>query len=81
MASVHILTEPLSIIDYSLADRRVRSFELRGAVLYDEDESIAVDGWEDELVDFVRLQELDIDYGEGLHAFVYGLIEKGLLPA
>ena len=76
MASVFIMTDPPSDIDYSLADKRVRSFELRGTVLYDEDKGIAVEGWEDELVKFVKEQGLNVDKGRGLSAFVYGLINK-----
>jgi hypothetical protein len=79
MASVFVMTNPPTYIDYSLIDNRVRSFELRGVALYDENEEITTNGWEGKLVEFVKEQGLDIDDGRGLHAFVYGLIEKGLL--
>lgn len=79
MANVCTMTKPSTNIEYSLVDNRVRSFELRGKTLYDEDKDIAVEGWEDKLVEFVKKQGLDIDDGDGLHAFVYGLIDKGLI--
>jgi hypothetical protein len=80
MASVYILTEPPSNIDYSLKDGRIQSFELRGMLLYDENEHIQIDNWKDELIKFVKDQELDINKdGRGLHAFVYRMIDDGLL--
>jgi len=78
MASVVVMTTPPTDIDYSLGGR-VRSFDLRGDVLYDEAAGIAVDGWEARLAEFVKEQGLDVDDGRGLHAFVYGLIERGLI--
>ena len=81
MASVFVLTEPPTDIDYSVVDGRVRSFKLRGEKLFDEDDDIAVDGWKDRLVEFVKEQGLDKNYGRGLHAFVYRLIEDGLIEA
>ncbi len=79
MASVSVATDPPTDIDYSLVDRRVRVFKLRGKVLYDEDEGIDIKGWKEELVKLVKKQGLDINDGIGLHAFVYGLIKEGLL--
>lgn len=80
MASVYGFTTPASEVDYCIADGRVRLFELRGDVLFDERSGIAVDGWEDRLVDFVVKYSLhkDID-GTGLPSFVHGLIERGLI--
>lgn len=81
MASVFVMTDPPTEIDYSLVDNRVRSFELRGEKLFDEDEGIAIDGWKDKLAEFVKEQCLDKDDGHGLHAFVYGLIDEGVIKA
>lgn len=80
MASVYGFTTPASEVDYCIADGHVRLFELRGDVLFDERSGIAVDGWENRLVDFVIKHSLhkDLD-GSGLHAFVHGLIERGLI--
>ena len=79
MASVFVMTDPPTDIDYSIADGRVRSFELRGVVLYDEDSGIAAPGWRDALAGFVREQGLNVPDRRGLHAFVYRLIEDGLI--
>ncbi|MDY6893876.1 MAG: hypothetical protein SVO01_00435 [Thermotogota bacterium] len=80
MASICILTDPPTDIDYSIFDKRVCSFELRGKLLYDEDEGISRIGWKKQLVDFVKEQGLNINEDDrGLHAFVYGLIEEGLI--
>ncbi|MDY6857473.1 MAG: hypothetical protein SWO11_22770 [Thermodesulfobacteriota bacterium] len=76
MASVFVMTNPPTDIDYSLVDNRVRSFELHGVLLYDEDKNISQAGWKDQLVAFVKEQGLNINKGIGLHAFVYGLIEE-----
>ncbi|MDY6862815.1 MAG: hypothetical protein SV062_07475 [Thermodesulfobacteriota bacterium] len=81
MASVFVMTSPPSDIYYSLADNRVRSFKLRGVLLYDEDKNISQAGWKDQLVAFVKEQRLNINDGRGLHAFVYGLIDAGLIEA
>lgn len=79
MASVQVATVPPTDIDYSLVDNRIRFFKLCGVVLYDEDTGVVVDGWKDELVRFVKVMGLHINDGRGLHAFVYGLIDEGLL--
>jgi hypothetical protein len=79
MASVIVMTNPLSEIDYSLADSRVRSFTLRGRVLYDEDAMVAVEGWERTLAEFVNAQGFAIDSGDGVPAFIHWLAKKGLL--
>jgi len=79
MAGVYVLTNPPTDIDYSITDNRVRSFKLRGVVLYDEDKKIAVDEWKNELVKFVKEQKLNVNDGRGLHSFVHGLIKEGLL--
>ena len=69
-----------SVVDYSLADGRVRSFVLDGKKLYDEDDGTSDKGWRQALVDFVRQRGLDEDRdGMGLHAFVYRMIDDGLL--
>ena len=61
-------------IDYSL-DGRVRSFTLEDELLYDETAGVSKDGWRDELKKLIKAQRWDVDRGEGLHAFVYPLIE------
>ena len=81
MASVFVSTDPLSEVDYSLADGRVREFTLRGQLLYSEYEKVDVEGWKGQLVAFVEEVGLSTPYeGRGLHAFVYKLIDDGLLP-
>ena len=79
MASVSVMTDPPTDIDYSVMDGRVRSFKLMGKLLFDEDKEIVTDGWEKQLARFVKDQGLDKDDGRGLHAFVYKLQEDGLL--
>lgn len=69
-----------SEVDYSVQDGRVRSFELDGVKLYDEDDGTVIAGWRDKLIDFVTDCQLDVDRdGHGLHAFVYRMQEDGLL--
>lgn len=79
MASVIVMTDPSSDIEYSSASGRVRFFELRGEVLYDERKGIVADSWRDKLVAFVKEVGLDEDDGHGLHAFVYRLIDEGAI--
>jgi len=79
MASIFVMTDPMSEVYYSLKDNRVRKFNLHGKTLYDEYKGVSAEGWEDALVKFVKQQRLNIDGGEGLPSFVYGLIDRGLL--
>ena len=81
MASVTIVTysDLYTEVDYSIVDGRVTSFTLHGDLLYDEMESVAIDGWKEALVAFVQDHGLDRDDGRGLHAFVYRMIEDGLI--
>ena len=79
MASVYIMTDPPTHIDYSIADNRVKSFDLRGEILFDENKGIDVEGWKTSLIEFVKEQGLHKDKGKGLHAFIYGLIYEGLI--
>lgn len=79
MADVTILSDPLTIIEYSVVDGRVKEFILKGETLFDEKEKIEVTGWQQKLADIVWDYGLDIDKGHGLHAFVYWMIEKELL--
>jgi len=80
VASIFVRTQPPTDIDYSLNDGRVRSFELRGEKLFDEHDGTNVEGWEEKLVEFVIEQGLNIDTdGRGLHAFVYRMIDDGLI--
>jgi len=80
MASVIIGTKPITDIDYSIADGRIRSFDYRGEILYDEDNNIAIEGWKEKLVEVIIDNGLNIDRGMGLKAFVYKMIEDGLVP-
>jgi hypothetical protein len=71
MATVIIATDPVSSIDYSVVNGRVREFVLRGKILKDENQYIEIDGWKEQLADFIIEQQLHIDKdGHGLHAFV-----------
>ena len=80
MASVTILTNPESDIDYSLKDGRIRSFVCYGEKLFDDESGICVDGWRDKLTQFVVEYGLDKDErGIGLHSFVYRMYGDGLL--
>ena len=79
MADLTVMTDPPTTIDYSIQDYRVRTFILMGEFLYDEDRCIDVPGWKDQLVKFVLDQNLHIDDGLGLHAFVKGLKNEGLI--
>lgn len=77
MASI---STPDCNVDYSCVDGRVRSFTFNGKVIFDEDENIADDSWKNCLVSFVLDYGLNEDDGRGLHAFVYPMIEQGLVP-
>ena len=81
MAGLHITTTPPTRIDYSLVDGRVRSFELRGEVLFDEDAGTEVEGWKRRLADLVMEFGLADPSPLGCHAFIYWMIEQGLLTA
>ena len=63
-------------IDYSIADCRIRSFELNGVVLYDE-KGIIIQGWEEKLIEIVEEFGMDSDDGMGLHAFMLPYIQNG----
>jgi hypothetical protein len=65
-------------VDYSIVDGRVRSFTYKGVEIYDEDGG-AHEGWKDHLVSFVLDYRLNKDDGRGLHAFVYRMIDEGLV--
>lgn len=70
MASLFVMTNPVSEIDYSLVDGRVRDFTLLGEKIYSETDGIAAPGWEEKLKDFVISQGLHEGDEHGLHAFV-----------
>lgn len=64
-------------IDYSVADGRVRSFELNGRLLFDESQGIEISGWREQLYQVVLDYSLDVDKGRGgLHAFVPPIVEE-----
>ena len=85
MASIYIGSFPprednqYHDIDYSCTDGRVREFVWNGKLIYEEN-AIAEPGWQAKLVDVVMQNNLHIDNGRGLHAFVYKMIDDGLLP-
>ena len=80
MASVVYLSDPITDIDYSVVDGRIRSFTLRGELLYDEVEKINKEGWKEKLIELVIEQRLNIDRdGHGLHAFIYRMQADGNL--
>lgn len=80
MASVFGMTEPPSDIDYSIADGRIRSFKFRGQVLFDERSGVEVSGWETRLVELVKECGLDQPSELGYHAFIYWMVDQGLIP-
>lgn len=81
MASTTGYTTPSSNVEYGIQTGNVREFELRGVVFFDEEKGIAVDGWRDELAKFVKEFGLNSYKKQrlGLHAFVYKLIDDGLI--
>lgn len=81
MASVFGFTDPSSNVEYSITTGNVREFELRGVVLFDEAKGIAADGWRDALARFVVEFHLNNERYQrhGLHAFVYKLIDDGMV--
>jgi len=80
MASIYVCTKPCSTIDYSIIDGRVRMLIIRGELLFDEDSCVSVEGWRKRLADFVVEVGLDArKEGYGLPAFIYRMIDDGLL--
>ena len=80
MATLYIMTEPPTTIEYSVKTGEVSEFSLRGKVLLDINKKISTDGWEAQLVRFVKEHRLNKPNPRGLHAFMYPLYDKGLLP-
>ena len=76
MASLILLDEPEAFIDYAMSGR-IRTFEIDGKTLFDEDEGIDEPGWKDCLVKYIKDHGLNIHDERGLHAFVYKLLEDG----
>lgn len=64
-------------VDYSIVDGRVKNFEARGKILYDEDAGIATEGWEEMLCAYVEQAELHRPTAHGRLPFVKRLIEEG----
>jgi len=79
MATVTTISAPQTNIEYSILDGRIRSFEFKGRLLYDKASGMAVDGWKDSLVSFVKNTKLNVNRGIGLNAFVYNLIDEGFI--
>ena len=73
MATLCIMTEPPTTIDYSVKTGEVSEFSLRGKIQ-------PPDVLEKQLVRFVKENELDKPDPRGLHTFVRALYDKGLLP-
>ncbi len=77
MASIFFLKSKTEI-DYSAVSGRVRSFVRHdGRCLFDEDNHIAIEGWERDLIDCVIKNGLNVNDGKGYHAFVRRLAEEG----
>jgi len=76
MASLYITTDPPSDIDYSM-DGNIKEVMLYGETLFSN--TVNVLGWEEKLSTFIKEQELDVDTGHGLNAFVVKIQEDGLL--
>lgn len=75
MADIFITHHPRkyhSCIEYSLVDRRVRSFKFKGKMLYDEEEGVSREGWRETLIEFVKehLQERTIETKNGRLIFL-----------
>ena len=64
-----------TVVDYCLDEKQVKGFKLKGKVLYGG--GAAVRGWKKKLIQFVEEQELNVDSGNGLPAFVRRLAEVG----
>lgn len=81
MASLLLSAKPLTFIDYTVTDGRVRSFTLRGSLLYDEDAGIVKPGWHRQLVRLVLRHRLDRPDSRGAYyAFIITLQMAGLIP-
>jgi hypothetical protein len=64
-----------TVVDYCMIEKEVKGFKLKGKILYGD--SIEVRGWKKKLIQFVEDQELNVDRGNGLPAFVRRLAEVG----
>ena len=73
MATLCIMTEPPTTIEYSVKTGEVSEFSLRGKIQ-------PPDILEKQLVRFVKEHRLNKPNPRGLHAFMYPLYDKGLLP-
>jgi hypothetical protein len=62
-------------VDYCPIEKQVKGFKLKGKVLYGD--GTEVRGWKKKLTQFVEEQELNVDSGNGLPAFVRRLAEVG----
>ena len=79
MAAIYVLSSLPSEVDYSAQSGEVRKFTLRGVDIYDKSAGVAEAGWREKLAEFVVDYGMDVDSGMGLCAFVYPLIEDGLI--
>ena len=80
MASVIILTDPASEIEYSIASGNIVAFDLRGCVLYDVRSNIETKGWRYKLLNFVIENRLHKPNRWGVNAYITKLIEDGAIP-
>ena len=80
MASVIVLTNPASEIEYSIASGNIVAFDLRGCVLYDVRSNIEMGDWKSTLIDFVIENKLHKPNRWGVNAYISKLINDGLLP-
>lgn len=84
MASVYFhpredIGRPAGWLDYSMQDGAVFKFEYEGKTWYDDSEDIALAGWREKLSEAVVSYGMNVDYGDGLNAFVLPLVEAGLV--
>ena len=81
MASLCLVSNPSAWIEYSIVDGEIVEFELAGVVLYSKPAGIEIPNWRIELAKLAIVNEWDRELypGSGLRAFIYPLIEAGLM--
>ena len=67
-----LIIDGVGSVDYSM-DGVVEEFALGEDVIYSVHDGIYVRGWKQKLIKFVVDNDLHINDGKGLHAFVYPL--------
>ena len=79
MASLMIQGSYRAYIEYSITSEEIRFCELNGRVVFNARTGVATPGWKQAIANLVIDTGLNVDGNEGLHAFVYKLIEEGFL--